>query len=167
MDYPTLIHERVDLARNTENPTVICRVPSGWVVLGDDQRLRGYCLLLADPIRDNLNELDPAERAQFLTDMAAIGDALIEVLHPSIVNYSILGNTDRALHAHIHPRYDSEEPEMRRDHPIRYHWMKMPPVPFDKQRDGPLMDLIRATLASSTTALPAAGSSTPPSFPLS
>ena len=47
--YPTIIHERVDLARKGKNPTVICRLRSGWVVLGDDQRLRGYSLLLADP----------------------------------------------------------------------------------------------------------------------
>jgi diadenosine tetraphosphate (Ap4A) HIT family hydrolase len=150
MEYPTIIHERVDLARRGENPTVICRVRSGWVVLGDDQRLRGYCLLLADPIRDNLNELAPPERQQFLADKAAIGDALMEVVRPSIMNYSILGNTDRALHAHIHPRYDDEEPEMRRDNPIRYHWLKMPYVWFDAERDAPLMQSIRAALARHT-----------------
>ena len=38
--YPTLIHERVSLAREGKNPAVIARVKSGWVVLGDDQRLR-------------------------------------------------------------------------------------------------------------------------------
>ncbi len=150
MKYPTMIHERVDLARRGENPTVICRVRSGWVVLGDDQRLRGYSLLLADPVRDNLNELAPAERQQFLADMAAVGDALIEVVHPSIINYQILGNTERALHAHIHPRYDDEEPEMRRDSPIRYHWLKMPYVKFDAERDAPLMRSIRTALARHT-----------------
>ena len=125
-EYPTIIHERVDLARQGTNPTVICRVQSGWVVLGDDQRLRGYTLLLSDPVRDNLNELSPPERQQFLMDMAFVGDGLIEVLKPSLINYSILGNTDRALHAHIHPRYDSEELDKRRTHPIIYHWLKMP-----------------------------------------
>ena len=107
--YPTIIHERVDLARRGSNPTVICRLRSGWVVLGDDQRLRGYSLLLADPIRDNLNDLSLQERQQFLMDMTAVGDALTAILQPSIINYSILGNTDRALHVHIHPRYDTEE----------------------------------------------------------
>jgi len=102
--YPTIIHERVDLARRGANPTVIARVRSGWVVLGDDQRLAGYSLLLADPIRDALNDLSVEERRQFLTDMTLVGDALMEVLQPSLINYSILGNTDRALHVHIHPR---------------------------------------------------------------
>ena len=146
MPYPTIIHERVDLARRGLNPTVICRLPSGWVVLGDDQRLKGYSLLLADPIRDNLNELGAAERQQFLADMAAVGDALLEVLKPSLINYSILGNTDRALHAHIHPRYNSEDPDKRRTHAIIYHWLQMPRVPFDPARDAPLMEAIRAAL---------------------
>jgi hypothetical protein len=47
---PTLIHRRVETARQGNNPTVICRVPSGWVVLGDVQFLRGYSLLLPDPV---------------------------------------------------------------------------------------------------------------------
>ncbi len=148
--YPTIIHERVDLARKGQNPTVICRLRSGWLVLGDDQRLRGYSLLLADPIRDNLNELDPPERKQFLMDMASVGDALLRVQSPSLINYSILGNTDRALHAHIHPRYDSEAPEHRRTVPIIYHILKMPPVPFDAVRDAGLMAQIRKTLSTIT-----------------
>lgn len=155
--YRTLIHERVAQARRGANPTVICRVRSGWVVLGDDQRLKGYTLLLADPIRDNLNELALEDRQQFLIDMSVIGDALVEVLNPSIINYSILGNTDRALHAHIHPRYDDEEPDMRRDHPIRYHWLKKPSVEFDLARDGQLMELIYTAIARRTEAIRVAG----------
>ncbi len=148
--YPTIIHERVALAREGRNPTVICRLRSGWVVLGDDQRLKGYTLLLADPIRDNLNDLTSGERQQFLMDMTHVGDALTGVLHPSLINYSILGNTDRALHVHIHPRYDSEEPDKRRTHAIIYHWLKMPYVPFEVERDAPLMAAIREAIASLT-----------------
>ena len=150
LKYATIIHERVDLARQGKNPAVICRLRSGWVVLGDDQRLKGYSLLLADPIRDNLNELPPPERQQFLMDMTFVGDALMEVLKPSLINYAILGNTDRALHVHIYPRYDSEEPDKRRTSPIIYHWLKMPYVPFDVARDASLIAGIRQALASRT-----------------
>ena len=81
-EYPTIIHERVAQSRRGENKTVICQLRSGWIVLGDDQRLSGYSLLLADPIRDNLNVLNLEERGQFLLDMSIIGDALIEVFKP-------------------------------------------------------------------------------------
>ena len=100
----TMIHQRVELARAGANPTVVCRVPSGWVVLADQQYLRGYCILNADPVVASLNELPPAQRAVFLADMATVGDALLEVTGAYRINYAILGNTDPALHAHIVPR---------------------------------------------------------------
>lgn len=148
--FPTLIHKRVSLAREGKNLTVIARVKSGWVVLGDDQRLRGYSLLLSDPIADNLNELQEPERKQFLWDMSAVGDALMAVLSPSIINYSILGNIERALHVHIHPRYETEEEDKRRNHPIIYWWLKMATVPFDFDRDKTLMQAIKSELSKKT-----------------
>ena len=72
----TLIHERVEAAVRGENPCVICRMSSGWAVLGDHQFLPGYSLLLADPIVDDLNDLPHEDRRQFLMDMAALGDAV-------------------------------------------------------------------------------------------
>ena len=60
----TLIHERVELARAGRNPYVICRVRSGWVVLGDHQFFRGYSLLLPDPVVASPNDLARADRAQ-------------------------------------------------------------------------------------------------------
>ncbi len=61
-----LIAERVELARRGANDAVICRLPSGWAVVGDVQFLPGYCLLLADPVVASLNDLDDARRAEFL-----------------------------------------------------------------------------------------------------
>ena len=144
--YKTIIHERVDSANRGENKTVIGRMKSGWAVLGDDQRLKGYSLLLRDPIIDNLNAISMAERLQFLSDMTLLGDTLIKVLNPSIINYSILGNTDRALHVHIHPRYDNELPEKRKTIPFIYHVEKMPYIPFDYDKDKELIKKIRKEL---------------------
>ncbi len=110
----TLIHERVDTARRGENPTVICRMPSGWAVLGDHQFLTGYSLLLPDPVVDHLTDLDDAGRAQYLTDMARIGEALHACTDTFRINYEILGNGDAALHAHVFPRYASEPDRYRR-----------------------------------------------------
>ncbi|TVR51847.1 MAG: hypothetical protein EA425_06135 [Puniceicoccaceae bacterium] len=146
-NHPTLIHERVALARTGKNPTAVARLRSGWVVLGDDQRLKGYSLLLSDPVVDNLNALAEEERKRFLWEMSAIGDTLMAVLRPSIINYSILGNTDRALHAHIHPRSDEEAPEHRRTVPFVYHMHQLPAVPFAYDRDKALMDRIRTELS--------------------
>ncbi|MEM7362816.1 MAG: hypothetical protein AAF525_02225 [Pseudomonadota bacterium] len=97
----TLIHERVALARRGDNPCVVCSMRSGWVVLGDIQNQRGYCVLLADPIVGSINDLTEAARISFSTDMWAIGDALLHVTDAFRINYSVLGNKDAALHAHI------------------------------------------------------------------
>ena len=104
----TLIHERVASAQAGTNPTVIGRVPSGWIALGNNQIVPGYSLLLADPAVDDLNSLESGARSRFLLDMAALGDALLAATDAYLINYQILGNQDYALHAHVHPRYLTE-----------------------------------------------------------
>jgi diadenosine tetraphosphate (Ap4A) HIT family hydrolase len=135
----TLIHNRVRLAREGKNPMVIRRMPSGWLVLGDNQRLRGYCLLLSDPVALDINDLAPDARTAFLRDMASIGDALLEVTGATLINYMLLGNLDRALHAHVHPRYADESDDRRQQGPWAYHGEN---VPFDLSRDRSLMERI-------------------------
>ena len=77
-------------------------------MLGERQVLPGYCLLLPDPVVPTLNALQGAERAAFLADMAALGDAVLAVTHAVRINYAIFGNLDPALHAHVIPRYHDE-----------------------------------------------------------
>ena len=142
----SLIHQRVQDARTGDNPKVIGRVQAGWIVLGDVQFLPGYCLLLADPVVADLNALCPAGRHQFLSDMTAVGDALLAHTKAVRINYEILGNAEPALHAHIFPRYaDEAEPYCRQ--PV---WLYDPAyrasVPFDEERDRPLMKQIAAYL---------------------
>ncbi len=66
---------------------------------------------------DHLTDLSRAERIQFLTDLGLLGEAITEAcngLDPSFrrLNYQILGNTDRYLHAHLFPRYGWEDDEL-------------------------------------------------------
>lgn len=140
----TLIHRRVETARQGNNSTVICRVLSGWIVLGDVQFLRGYSLLLPDPVVPDLNTLTGNQRYQFLQDMAMLGDSLLAVTGASRINYEILGNSEAALHAHVFPRY-ATEPEERRRKPVWfYNWDNAPK--FNLERDQPLMIEIAETI---------------------
>ncbi|MGE5463355.1 MAG: HIT family protein [Syntrophothermus sp.] len=136
----TIIHQRVEEAQQGKNPYVVCRMPSGWLVLADTQILPGYCILLHDPVVTDLNALPLKERIIFLRDMSIVGDALLEVTSATLINFEILGNTDRALHAHVIPRYSSEPEETRR-RPIWFSdWTNAPK--FDPERDKKLMDRI-------------------------
>ncbi|MBD2072747.1 hypothetical protein H6F86_02345 [Phormidium sp. FACHB-592] len=140
---PTLIHRRVEAARAGTNPAVICCVPSGWLVLGDVQFLRGYSLLLPDPVVPDLNALDESGRSQFLHDMAVLGDALLEVTNAYRINYQILGNLEPALHAHVFPRYLMEPEQYRTSLPQSYEPEYRQSIPFDEERARPLMKAIR------------------------
>ena len=136
----TLIHRRVETARQGTNPTVICRVKSGWVVLGDVQFLPGYSLLLPDPVVSDLNALTMIQRLNFLQDMTILGDALLAVTGASRINYEILGNSEAALHSHVFPRY-ATEPEEKRQKPVWfYDWRSA--IAFNAERDQPLMQEI-------------------------
>ena len=137
----TIIHKRVAEALAGTNPNVITTVQSGFVVIGESQFLKGYCLLLPNPVVGNLNELKGARRSQFLEDMANIGDAVLAVTKAKRINYEMLGNLEPALHAHIFPRYDTE-PENLRTKPVWfYDWENAPQ--FDKTDDAPLMDELK------------------------
>jgi diadenosine tetraphosphate (Ap4A) HIT family hydrolase len=140
---PTLIHQRVKAAHEGRNKYVIYKMPSGWAVLGDQQYIPGYSLLLSDPVAADLNELSGEKRSRFLNDMALIGDALLEVTGAFRINYEILGNDESALHAHIFPRY-MEEPEQRRRYPVwmAYSKEELSSRPFDMNRDREIMERI-------------------------
>ena len=108
---------------------------------------------IADPSVDSLNDLDEKARARFLVDMAAVGDALLAVTGSFRINYSILGNADPGVHAHIFPRYRSEPPE-RVSGPVWWYPKEdRASVPFDLSRDLPLMEKLYARMQDSGIAL--------------
>lgn len=142
----TAIHRRVDALREGRDPTFIARLGSGWAVLGERQVLPGYCLLLPDPVVPTLNSLVAAERADFLADMAALGDAVLRVTHAFRINYAILGNLEPALHAHVIPRYAHEPAKHASDTPWSYDWNQAPAFDVEAHRD--LRDRIHAALGA-------------------
>jgi diadenosine tetraphosphate (Ap4A) HIT family hydrolase len=139
-----LISERVEQARLGTSPYVICRMRSGWAVIGDVQFLPGYSLLLPDPVVFSLNDLSEAARTEFLSDMVMLGDAMLEATGAERINYEILGNTEPELHAHLFPRYASEPGDRRRMPVWFYDWKSAPR--FNAQEHGALKERIRECL---------------------
>ena len=139
-----LITERVELARIGANDKVICRMKSGWAVMGDVQFLPGYCLLLPDPVVPSLNDLDTPARTQYLLDMATLGDAALEATGAVRMNYEILGNSEPELHCHLFPRYASE-PENNRKMPAWFYDWKTA-TPYAEEVHGELRRTIAQLL---------------------
>ena len=137
-------NQQVEAARRGENPTVVRKMPSGWAVMCDWQKLPGYLILLADPAVASLNNLTGQERRQFLTDMGLMGDALLEVTDAIRINYQILGNLDPVLHAHVCPRYAWEDVKLIKG-PTAHYDKSTGPF-FDVDRERQLMDKIRMAI---------------------
>jgi diadenosine tetraphosphate (Ap4A) HIT family hydrolase len=123
----TAIHRQVNAARLGAEPRVIARLFSGWALFGERQFVRGYALLLPDPVVPNLNALGVLERIAFLTDMTRLGDALLKVSGAVRINYALFGNQEPALHAHVIPRYADEPESLRGRQPWAYDWQAAPP----------------------------------------
>jgi diadenosine tetraphosphate (Ap4A) HIT family hydrolase len=141
----TLIHRLVAGCRSGEASGVIARMSSGWAIMGQKQVLRGYCLLLPDPVVPHLNALEPKARDQFMQDLGSLGDAVLQVTQALRINYAIFGNLEPALHAHVHPRYADEPQDNRTGNPWSYDWSRAPS--YDEAIHGGL----RAAIAESLT----------------
>jgi diadenosine tetraphosphate (Ap4A) HIT family hydrolase len=140
-----LITERVELARLGQNPYVIRRMKSGWLVIGDVQPLPGYCVFLADPVVESINGLDRAQRTQYSLDVIEAGDAVLAVTDAYRINYETLCNSEPALHTHIIPRYRTEPDEKRGIVAWKaYDWPTS--RRFDAAQDGSFVERMRRQL---------------------
>jgi diadenosine tetraphosphate (Ap4A) HIT family hydrolase len=110
------------------------------------QFLRGYCILLPDPVVASLNDLSVHQRFDYLSDMSLVGDALLEVTGAHRINYAIMGNSDQVLHAHIVPRYLSEPVEFHMNQPWSYPQETIDSLLFDGERDRDLMRQLREAI---------------------
>ncbi len=122
----TPIHRQVADARDGREVRVFARLFSGWALFGEQQFVRGYVLLLPDPVVPTLNALGTQQRIQFMLDMTRIGDALLKATGAIRINYAVFGNQDPALHAHVIPRYLDEPEKFRTAQPWAYDWPAAP-----------------------------------------
>lgn len=120
--------DRIGSALAGTNPTVLRRLDAGFAVIGDNQHLPGYCVLVTDtPGVDQLVDLEPARQLVFLEDMAVLGRAVAAVCRrrdPQFrrINLEIQGNTDAFLHAHVTPRHEWEPAEIVGWPAALHHW---------------------------------------------
>jgi len=78
--------------------------------------------------------------------MAMVGDALMDVTSAYRINYSIAGNTDPYLHAHIVPRYLTEPDTLRKGLPWSHPQAEIDSLKFDYNRDRPLIEKLRQAI---------------------
>lgn len=108
MSVKCLICDRINLIKNDSNPYFVKELETGYVVFGDYQFYNGYTLFLCKIHTDELHNLDYNYRDKFLHEMAVVAEAVYKAFKPNKINYELLGNTDRHLHWHIFPRYNTD-----------------------------------------------------------
>jgi diadenosine tetraphosphate (Ap4A) HIT family hydrolase len=90
-------------------PDFIAELKSCYVILGDQQFYRGYCVLFAKLHATELY-LMPADDARLLFDeMRLVAEAIAAVVKPWKMNYECLGNSEPHVHWHLLPRYKTDE----------------------------------------------------------
>jgi diadenosine tetraphosphate (Ap4A) HIT family hydrolase len=119
---------------------------SCYVILGDQQFYRGYCVLLAKLHATELY-LMPADAARLLSDeMRLVAEAIAAVVTPWKMNYECLGNSEPHVHWHLLPRQATESDEMRRG-PIWLRPESERKVMLDENDRRALIASIRSQLA--------------------
>lgn len=146
----TRIHLKVEACEAGLEPLAIAKLSSGWLCLGENQPLSGYCVLFSSPVVSDMNALNLEARAQWGIDCAGAGDALIKALGALRVNYETWGNLDPALHTHITPRYKTEDSKVATLPPRQaYAWHDAPKVDTNSSEIRSLIAKIRAALKES------------------
>ncbi len=103
----------IDRIRNGSAPCV-AELAHSYVVLGDAQYYRGYCILLAKRHATELFLMPAAEARALFDEMRLVAEAIAAVTHPWKVNYECLGNSEPHVHWHVFPRWATEPDELRR-----------------------------------------------------
>ncbi len=146
--FPMIAAERLEALAEGKDPMMIMRMKSGFAVMSNHQYLRGYSMLLHYPEVCSLNDLNHEQRASFMHDMGLLGDAVQRATDCKRINYSIYGNLDPFLHAHVVPRYEDEAEEYRTLPPLSYpqevreHWT----THYQQEEHAKLRDNIRLQL---------------------
>jgi diadenosine tetraphosphate (Ap4A) HIT family hydrolase len=100
------IIERITAGTFTD---LIAELPRSWLILGDSQFYRGYCVLFAKRHITEMHQMPRGEAHELLDELIAIGKTLERVVKPAKLNYECLGNQEPHVHWHVFPR-SAEDP---------------------------------------------------------
>lgn len=106
-----IVCERIERIKSGGNPFFVRELKTGYVVLGDIQRFKGYTLFLCKEHAAELHFLDKDFRQVFLEEMSLVAEAVYKAFHPDKLNYELLGTGSGIhMHWHIFPRRMRDTP---------------------------------------------------------
>ena len=94
-----------------KNRYFVRELETGYVVIGDYQRIKGYTLFLCKVHATEIHFLERSFRETFLNEMSLVAEAVYNAFGPDKLNYELLGaGTGRHMHWHIFPRRSGDTP---------------------------------------------------------
>lgn len=107
-----MICERIEQIKNNKNPYFVRELKTGYAVIGDYQRFKGYSLFLCKQHQTELHFLESSFRNEFLHEMSIVAEAVYNAFKPEKLNYELLG-AGKGLHMHWHifPRRTNDTPK--------------------------------------------------------
>lgn len=103
--------ERIELTKQGKNPYFVKELKTGYVVIGDYQRFKGYTVFICKQHATELHFLEPEFRYEFLKEMSMVAEAVYNAFKPEKLNYELLGVGNNAhMHWRIFPRNTGDTP---------------------------------------------------------
>ena len=82
----------------------ICDLKACELYLNREQSYPGRVILVLKRHAEELFELAPEERADFIDDVCLTGKAMTELYKPDRINYGMFGDNVKHIHVHIVPK---------------------------------------------------------------
>lgn len=102
------ICDRIHALEERTDSYFVAELNTGFAVIGDVQFFRGYTLFICKHHANELHQLEPTFKIQFLEEMTLVSQAVFEAFNPVKLNYELLGNGEPHLHWHLFPRHHDD-----------------------------------------------------------
>ena len=107
-----LVCARIDLTKQGKNKYFVRELETGYVVIGDHQRFKGYSLFLCKEHATEIHYLEKEFRRKFLEEMSLVAEAVYKAFQPDKLNYELLGvGSGVHMHWHFFPRRAGDTPK--------------------------------------------------------
>jgi diadenosine tetraphosphate (Ap4A) HIT family hydrolase len=111
--------ERVKQTSDGNYPYVIHEFAHSFLMLGEHQFFKGYCVLVAKGHYKEMTDMPPFMQTEMFQEMMKVSAVLQKHFQPAKMNTCSLGNVVPHVHWHFFPRY-SDDPQFK-DPP----WLRM------------------------------------------
>lgn len=98
----------IERIRTNSFEDFVAELADCYVILGDAQFYRGYCVVLAKRHVDEIHLMPPDEARALFDETIAVGRTIALATWPLKLNYECLGNLEPHVHWHVFPRFEAD-----------------------------------------------------------